>query len=310
MRLLAALVALCLVSPARAGLLFYDGFEYDMGERMAPTSDTSGSPDPGQHNVDHNVDWRYVGGGAANNETPVVGSGSLSVTGLRDSVGNSVAYDMTDNGIARVEIPGDPLTEGTLYWSGILRVTNVANLDPTTTGGGGGIFVGGFNNSIGPAASATLFAAHLAISRNASDSSQYFIGSGVNNNSRVFALSNPQAEGDSVFVVVRYTKGPDSADDTISLWVNPDPNSFQTGTAPAPLVTGGLATGSELSAAASFVLRNVTDSSGPDPAIQFDELRIGNTWSSVTPVPEPASFLTLSFAIALACLRRGRHRVT
>jgi hypothetical protein len=299
MRKLAVFLICSLAGPAQAALLFYDGFDYTSGQTMAPTNDTTGSPNPGQHNVAYNVDWRYVGGGAANNESPFVGSGSLSVSGLKDSVGNSVVYDMTDNGIARAEIPGGPFTSGTLYWSGILRVANVANLDPITTGGGGGIFVGAFNNSTGPATSATLFAAHLAITRNSADSSQYFIGTGANNGSRVFALSNPQNEGDTVFVVVAYTKGPDTADDTVSLWVNPDPSTFAAGTPPSALVSGGLATGSELSAAASFALRNVTDSSGPDPAIQFDELRIGMSWADVTPIPEPTSLGLWLMATAL-----------
>ena len=110
-----------------------------------------------------------------------------------------------------------------------------------------------------------------------------------------------------MFVVVSYTRNPETSDDTVNLWLNPNPSTFGAGAAPAPLVSGGLASGSELSSIASFIVRNVRDTSGPDPSIVFDELRIGSTWASVTPIPEPAT-LGLLLVGCLLMYARGRGR--
>lgn len=42
-------------------------------------------------------------------------------------------------------------------------------------------------------------------------------------------------------------------------------------------------------------------------AFGFDELRIGNTWEDVTPVPEPATVVLASLGI-VALLLRGKTR--
>src|SRR3990172_5162660 len=98
-KLLLVLLTTGLVSGnAGADLLFYDGFDYTAGQLLAPTSDTTGSPNPGQHNVDYNVDWRYAGAGGAVNNPPGIASGGLSYDGLRPSTGNSVLFDTTQIG--------------------------------------------------------------------------------------------------------------------------------------------------------------------------------------------------------------------
>jgi hypothetical protein len=197
-------------------------------------------------------------------------------------------YDLTQNGSARINIPTAPAT-GTVYWSALFKINDLANL---TDGGATGltsVLIGGFNNTQGPSGNPSTFGATLLAKKDAADATNmhYFIGTSVNsaNGNRVFEPTS-SVVGDTLFIVASYTVNPGSADDEVKMWVNPDSSTFGAATPPtetilAPLMTGTDALTPVTGGIASFLLRNVNTVG--NPACQFDELRVGLDWASVTP---------------------------
>jgi hypothetical protein len=305
-KLLTALLLFFGAADVHAALLFYDGFNYTAGEKLAPRNDTTGSPNPGQLNVAYSVNWRYTGAGGAVNEAPGVASGTLSYPGLQASTGNSAAHDMTMIGSGRIQVAPAAITSGTVYWSGLLRVNDVNTL----TAGPNGMLLGGLNNAVGPGTLPTVVGAVLRIRNNPDDVSgnSYYIGTGMNSGTGAgnvqFDNVNARAEGDTVFVVGSYEIIAGANNDVARMWINPSALDFGAAVAPTPsLVSAPGGSVADSSAQIfSFNLRNVNTVGAPN--VQFDELRVGDDWASVTPaIPEPAS-LSLAFVAAAVTLRR------
>jgi hypothetical protein len=299
----------------RAALLFYDGFDYTSGQPLAPTNDTTGSPNPGQLNVAYGVNWRYAGAGGGVNAAPSVGSGTLSYPGLQASTGNSAAHDMTQIGSARIQVAPAAISSGTVYWSALLRVNDVGTL----TTGVNGMLLGGFNNATGAGTLPTVVGAVLRIRKDAADMSEssYFIGTGMNsgtgtgaNGTNVqFDNGNPHLEGATVFVVGSYEFVDGATNDIARMWINPSALSFGAPAAPAATLTSspGSAIADTFASLVSFNLRNVNTVG--NPSVQFDELRVGDDWASVTPtVPEPTSASLLLVSVIMGRWRRGLVR--
>ncbi len=106
--------------------------------------------------------------------------------------------------------------------------------------------------------------------------------------------------------VARYDFGaPNTADGTITLWVNPDFSALGTGSTP----TGGHQISVSGISDDAMNFNAVGFYGDPQPGTSpstFDELRLGATWIDVSPtVPEPAT-ITLAAASSLLCLRRRR----
>lgn len=297
MRLLTILLALtfCCATPAKASLLIYDGFDY-----------TAGQPLNGQTNIAYSKTWAHAGTATA---APTIASGGFTTPGLKLPApgSNSAAYDFTKSGTGRLDIPGGVINSGTVFWSGILKVTNVTGITSTSVLPGGGLLLGGFNNSTGGQAGVpTVFQGLFAITKNVANTSEYFIGTGVNGGSRVWATGAPQDASDTPFVVVSYTfNGGSTTDDVVRLWVNPNPADFGAVTAPTHTVQGGT-TGADATQIASFIVRNV--SGVGSPVVRFDELRIGTDWASVT-IPEPGSLGLLLVGCGLTSWRRRVARI-
>jgi len=87
------------------------------------------------------------------------------------------------------------------------------------------------------------------------------------------------ATGQTYLVVVGYAfNATTTADDVVSLWVNPVVGA----TMPtATLTDAQLSTATDLLNISNFFLRQ--DSTTETPAVQIDELRIGTTWGDVVP---------------------------
>ena len=139
-----ALIALlCVISPASAALLYYDGFEYPS------------TPSPqqliGKTNVEYSKIWSQPA--LPNNNRQTIMGGNLTYEGFPDPApgSNSVLNprgSVTQNGLARVDIPGAPYTSGSLYFSMLLKATTWANLNyalSTNEANKGGGWLGGFH---------------------------------------------------------------------------------------------------------------------------------------------------------------------
>ena len=288
----------CLLLPVfpASGALLYDGFGYTSGAALSGQTNNDVSPA---------LTWAYVGSGA-NSADPKIGAGSLSYPDLPASVGNSVLTDRTQSGVARIALPS-PQTSGTIYYSMILKVTDITNLNNTTTGS----FLAGLNNSNGAGASIASAGAALMIHRDANNASAYNLGMAVStaNADRVFD-SVAHDTSQTLFVVGAYQFNPGADDDNAYLWINPASSTFRTNNVPAPDVSSlGLTSTAAVSDIPTNQLTSVfLRNNGVEPnQIQIDELRVDTTWAGVTGgVPEPGSGMIVLLAAAALGMRRRR----
>jgi len=93
--------------------------------------------------------------------------------------------------------------------------------------------------------------------------------------------TNEYHVGDTVLLVGTYdfTVSPN----VVSMWVNPNPTTLGASFAPAPVLT--TSAGADGYVIDRFNIRQNTATSVP-ASMQWDELRVGNTWLDVTP-PRP-----------------------
>lgn len=248
-------------------LPYYDPFSYPVGVDLG-----------GQINGNL-LSWSDV---ATSQTGPyvTVQSNSLTVPGLLPSVGNCIQFGGLGKG-ARLSFPtGSPVTSGTLYYSYALQVPNVTGLSTS------GVFVSGFNNTVGTQASqptvvgtrlyvrATNGGFNLGVSKNSSTSTDWVW------DPRTFLTSQ------TLFIVGSYTFNNNSGSDDVSqMWINPSMTNF--GSLAAPPTTLVATNGSDISSGqiASFVfLQRVATE---PPAMLVDELRIGTNWAQVTPFVLP-----------------------
>ena len=307
-----ALIALTAAN-AGASLLFYDGFDYTAGALLAPTNDTIAIPNPGLHNVDYNVDWRYAGAGAAANKAPAIASSGLTYPAPSvPSSGNSVLFDATQIGIARIQINPTAINSGTVYWSGLLQVGTVANLNAVN-----GMLLGGFNNTPGPGTSASSVGACLRIRQASGDTTKYNIGTAMNSGTGSGAGganiqwgTGSYAAGQTVFVVGSYEFVTGTVNDVARMWINPSLSDFGTTLAPGGNITSapGFNIADSFASLSTFNLRNV-NSVGTPTGVLFDELRVGESWADVTPIPEPPAtgLLGLGMLVVAGWYRSRRH---
>ncbi|WP_026904206.1 T9SS type A sorting domain-containing protein [Pedobacter glucosidilyticus] len=85
--------------------------------------------------------------------------------------------------------------------------------------------------------------------------------------------------GVTTMVVIEYTPGTN----VMNVWVNPSSPTFESGSAPTPTFSN--VAGGAITNVASFILRCGTGGSGTNGTnpMYLDDLRLGNTWASVTP---------------------------
>lgn len=291
---------------SRAELTFYDSFDYTAGELLAPVGNT-----PGQHNVGYNVDWYDAGlTSPTANQPPGIANTGLSYAGLQASRGNSVLFNATQNGTARIQIAPTAISSGTVYWSGLVRVDSISTLTTSANG----MLLGGFNNTAGyQSGNPTAIGAVLRIRQDSVDANSYHIGTGLNAGTGTgnvqFDNATSYAAGETVFVVGSYELVDGSNNDMARMWINPAVSDFGSGTEPAPTLTsapGGTVPDPFLSLI-SFDLRNINTVGAP--TVLFDELRVGDSWADVTPVPEPGTGVLGAVAAAvLLSLQRYRRR--
>jgi hypothetical protein len=113
------------------------------------------------------------------------------------------------------------------------------------------------------------------------------------------------ADGATHFLAAHLVlNGATTAGNSITLYVDPDFSSLGTGSAP----TGGSSV--SFSNVNNFPFEQVTieNRSGVSAdTVRFDEIRIGSTWASVSPVPEPSAVLLTGAALVAGVAGRWRH---
>lgn len=290
----------------------YEPFDYAVGKLTGNTNPTA----PANSNGFANTNVWSLTGTAATNGPDVIG-GNLSYPNLVASVGSM--GQLSGNGLGlnanRIAIP-DHAAGSTVYFSMIVQVpTGTTDFGSSTTSGS---FFTGLQyhpDSIGGMeynsnASAAVLTVHADT---AGDGYELGIGFRDTAGARVFDTTKRLA-GETLFLVGKYEIGVGNQDDVASLFINPD---LSTGLEPGvPTVlsannaTSGIydyfysAAGTQLETnIRSFILRN----NGVEPDhMNVDELRIGDSWAEVTPVPEPAGLTALGLG-ALGLLARHRR---
>jgi hypothetical protein len=89
-----------------------------------------------------------------------------------------------------------------------------------------------------------------------------------------------RSAGDTLFLVGRYDFN--TSPNSVALWINPSPTTFGSTAPPAGFLSAN--TGIDGLTIDRFNFRQNTAASVPR-AIQWDELRVGNSWGEVTPLP-------------------------
>ena len=183
----------------------------------------------------------------------LISATSLSFAGLAPSTGNKVSFDGggIDNAIFFA-----PVTSGTVYSSFIFRVTDLSLV--TDPDGGYFAFLGAFDGRLWVVPSA----------------GGYHVGLGYNTGSADIINATEHALNDEIFVVMSY----ETTTGVMKAWINPSSADFE-GTEPAETITF-----IDPTMAASidrFALRQ--DSTAETGFIDVDELRVGTSWSDVTP---------------------------
>lgn len=308
MKKLLALIALSsvLAINARATLLLYDAFNYTAGQLLAPTNGTAG-----QFNADFNVNWYYAGAATANTDPPGIGSGSLSYAdvaapgyaGLLPPVGNSVLFNTTQLGAARIQVVSSSPTSGTYYYSGLLKVTALGGLNNVN-----GLFFASFNSAAGAGGLPSTGSALMRLRSDPNDGTKFNVGVAKTTSTAAGVVqfsSTGYDVGTTLFVVAAYefvTGG--TQNDVAYMWINPDVSTFGTATPPSPTLTSAPSGINDLNLL-SVALRNVNTVG--NPTILFDELRVGTSWADVTPIPEPTTAALLVFAAGLLLARERRR---
>jgi MYXO-CTERM domain-containing protein len=340
MRAFVSLVALVAIStPASAGLLIYEGFDYAPGVNL---TQLAGPPVVSGQNNGYATWGDFVPTPAQNANFHPIAAGNLTLPGLpaptASSNSLSVANDV--NGVmSRIVLPNPANTTSTpgvgfyhansptgpsIFFSFALQLTNadaaVAGADYYfagfhANGATGGMGVGGGYG----------YMLHLRRSPSSAGTDaeqEYELGVSKNNAtgwSLVWDEVNKFKADEPVFVVGEYKfVGANPAltgqsDDVASLWVGKSGvNGVAFGSPTAVSATGPDVTGNSTTPVnirnqvSSFWFRS--DNNVPGDLL-IDELRIGTSFASVT-VPEPATaLLALAGAATLGAYRRRRqHR--
>ncbi|HHY84410.1 MAG TPA: hypothetical protein GYA07_02560 [Verrucomicrobia bacterium] len=276
------LAAMLCCHSARADLLFYEGFDYPVAEKLGTGSSAAA--------------WE-------NGKDPItVGAGSLEYPGLQTSTGHRASVAAVAPSLDSVRTVGGiwpAQTSGTLYISFLLRVDSLANID--TSGEGTSVL------TLSRTANNTqLLGVNLLNSGGVRLGVLKYPSSSSSVSSSAFFSSGPGAalatDGSVTYLVVaRYEWVEGDANDVVTLWVNPATLGGEED--PSNKVSTSAGTDGTQSAG------RITISRGPN--VSIDEIRIGQTWADVTPtggaVIQKQPRITESFLVPEGFVLRGTN---
>ncbi|HUR66019.1 MAG TPA: hypothetical protein VMZ03_06680 [Chitinophagaceae bacterium] len=193
----------------------------------------------------------------------LVTAGNLSYTGLPASTGNKISFDGAGSDDYRAFTVQ---TAGAVYFSFILNVSSLGSLNTTGT-----YFTGLIQTASTSAFGGTVW------TRLSSTPGRYNIGISTRSNSTVSWLAGDYVPGTSYFIVANYEIIAGTGNDVSKIWVNPALG----GSEPAPDATAAAGTDFSATGIERILLRQ--DAATTTPFIDMDELRVGTTWTDVTP---------------------------
>lgn len=221
------------------------------------------------------------GGWSGGSGTTVV-AGSLSFPGVRDpTITSNKANLPVTASTAYKAFATAPISGGAVYLSFVLRHTA---LSASTTGGS----IAGLDDDGAVTTANGRVAAALVVHLKQTNTTRYLLGvrkgqgsSGAGGGTDVFYTGATFAVNDLVFVVAKYTFNPGVGDDTVALWVNPDPNTFG-GSEPPAHITETTTGNTNDAGGLRFVLLRC-NSSSVTGINEVDNVRVGTSWADVTP---------------------------
>jgi arylsulfatase A-like enzyme len=163
-------------------------------------------------------------------------------------------------------------TRGTVYFSFLLKVTDVSAVNST---GRENNYFAAFGDNVGEQDAALVRAATRVLAKKSGDGFKLGVGRNSNRPADWVFDDTERKVGDVLFVVGSYNYG----EHTANLWIDPAQSSFGTARPPAPTVTARRGADLNRNGIRSFVLGCRTNN---PPACIVDELRIGQSWSYVT----------------------------
>ena len=221
------------------------------------------------------ANWTY--GGSPPNDLNVV-SGNLSYPGLAVSIGNSVTNGGIGLGVRRLF--GTNFSSGRVYFSALFRINDLG----FGAWSGQGSVLGALT-----ATDNTSFRLQVVVKSNSP--AGYVIGTQKSGTGATTTYDATERHaGDTIFVVGKYDFTVSS--NAVTLWINPGTTNFGVASEPS---TGFISAtnGTDGFTIDRFNMRQnaATGSFSVPASIQWDELRFGLTWASVTP-PAPPALLT------------------
>lgn len=258
------LMAVLAISQSSFGQ-FYDGF--------TGTGNIGGNCDTVAATTDCVSNGWYTHSGTVG--TIDIITGSLSYTGLQASTGDKV-YILGNNTQLSRDVNHPVTISGTVaYYSAIINVMDSTNLNATNVN-----YFMHFATTSGNT-NVTVFPARLGIKKGATAGTFNLAIANSNVAATAYTVNTTDLPfGTPVFVVVKF----DISANTAYLWVNPtdlgqnEPTgSIQNNTSTSTVTT-----------IAAICIRNGWDNTNQcgTPKAEIDEIRVGETWASVTPTPQ------------------------
>jgi phosphodiesterase/alkaline phosphatase D-like protein len=255
---------LCLVLTTISGFsqLLYEPFSYTPDPTLGLATQSG-----------NGTVWKIINSG----DSVLLDAGSLSYTGLAASTGNKVKFDGSGTDYYR---SFTNQTTGTVYASFLLNVSSLGGLNTT-----GGYFFALTDGSSSSNHGSTVW---LRLSGT---------GYNIGVNSRTLAantswLSPTLSTGTTYLVVVSYTIVSGTLNDYASIWLNPVTLGSTAPPADAVATPTTSTTLADLTNVGRVQIRQ--DATAATPFIQFDELRIGTDFASVTPPDASVTTPTLN----------------
>ena len=295
-------------TPAAAGLLIYEPFDYSSGSAVIGQTDPY-SPVGGPT-------WARAGTANANSAlVHQVASGSLTgPSGFPASIGNAGSMMNADSTeYARMSLGSQYGVNATLYYSLLLDVPSTngftiahSNVNAANDG------IVSFNNATGAGVRPSIFAGELTM-RLGAGANTYNLGVRASTTAASTTyFSGDLTPGQTYLVVVEYASGAPAGTGGInSLWINPSSATFGAGSAPAADgSTAGTYSATASNDHSDSLIIGAGIAAGADPnQTLIDEIRVGTTWADVTAVPEPSTLVLAGFGVlGLVSWYRARRR--